>query len=81
MTIFFMQINGYRNVAVLLRWHVNYEGNGVEYPYYYEVKSYKHDEGRGYIKNLDGKKILNYLVIKSKVTETFKTSHWIMRGK
>ncbi|HBR2880417.1 TPA: hypothetical protein L9Q92_005245 [Klebsiella pneumoniae] len=56
MTIFFMQINGYRNVVVLLRWHVNYEGNGVEYLYYYEVKSYKHDDGRGYIKNLDGEK-------------------------
>ncbi|HBR1004048.1 hypothetical protein [Klebsiella quasipneumoniae] len=54
MTIFFMQVNGHRNVVALLRWHVNYESNGVEYPYYYEVKTYKHDEVRGYIKNLDG---------------------------
>ena len=44
------------SITLMPRWNVNYEGNGVEYPYYYEVKSYKHDEGRGYIKNLDGEK-------------------------
>lgn len=56
MTVFFMQINGYRNVVVLLRWHVNYENNNIQYQYYYEVKAYKYDEVRGYIKNLDGEK-------------------------
>jgi|GEM_PF-4858457 len=56
MTVFFMKINGYRNVVVLLRWHVNYESNNVEYLYYYEVKSYKYDEVRGYLNNLDGER-------------------------
>ncbi|WFC89994.1 hypothetical protein [Enterobacter roggenkampii] len=44
------------NVVVLLRWHVNYENNGVEYPYYYEVKTYDAIKGKGYVKNLDGEK-------------------------
>lgn len=56
MTVFFMQVNGYKNVVVLLRWHVNYESNKVEYPYYYEVKTYKLEEGKGYINNLDGER-------------------------
>lgn len=55
-TVFFMHVNGYRNVVILLRWNVNYESDNVKYPYYYEVKTYKHDEGRGYIENLNGEK-------------------------
>lgn len=56
MTVFFMRVNGYRSVVILLRWHVNYENNNAEYPYYYEVKTYKYDKERGYVNDLDGEK-------------------------
>ncbi|WP_345012338.1 hypothetical protein [Pseudaeromonas paramecii] len=46
MSVFFAPINTVKSVVVLLRWNVNYEMNGIEYPYYYEVKAYhKHDNG------------------------------------
>lgn len=56
MSVFFTPVNDVMNVVVLLRWHVNYENNGVEYPYYYEVKTYDAIKGKGYVKNLDGEK-------------------------
>ncbi|MGB9098675.1 hypothetical protein [Erwinia sp.] len=56
MSVFFTPVNGVRNVVVLLRWHVSYESDGVEYPYYYEVKTYKESKGKGYAINLDGEK-------------------------
>ena len=45
-----------RNVVVLLRWHVNYKNNNIQYPYYYEVKIYKHARSARDIKILDGEK-------------------------
>lgn len=56
MSVFFMPINGARNVVILLRWHVNYESDGIKYPYYYEVKTYKKVKDQGYTNNLNGEK-------------------------
>ncbi len=52
LTVFFTTITGKRNVVVLLRWHVNYESDGVRYPYHYEIRTYQNKDTSGYKLNL-----------------------------
>lgn len=52
-SVFFTTIAGKRNVVVLLRWNVNYFTDGVQYPYYYEVKVYTATKDSGYELFLD----------------------------
>ena len=56
MSVFFASVGKRRNVIVLLRWNVNYENKGIQYPYYYEIKSYQNNDGRGYELNLSSEK-------------------------
>lgn len=67
MSVFFVDINGNKNVFVLLRWQVNYESKGIKYAYYYEIKSYKESQS-GYELNLSADKDPNlsgYQVLKN----------------
>lgn len=56
MSVFFTPVSGERNVTVLLRWKIEYENDGVQYPYYYEVRAYRSSSEVGYRLNLDSKK-------------------------
>lgn len=56
MTVFFAKISGKKNVVVLLRWNVNYENDGIRYPYHYEVRLYQSNDSSGYRLNLDSDK-------------------------
>lgn len=56
MSVFFSPVNGERNIVVLLRWNVNYENNGIQYPYFYEIKTYQKENDGGYKLNLDSNK-------------------------
>lgn len=56
LSVFFTPIAGERYVVVLLRWSVNYSTNGILYPYHYEVKTYRRNEGSGYELYLDSDK-------------------------
>lgn len=56
MSFFFAPVNGKINAVVLLRWNVNYESNGIQYPYYYEIKTYQKKNSSGYELNLNSDK-------------------------
>ncbi len=56
MSVFFAPVNKKKNVIVLLRWNVNYENKGIQYPYYYEIKSYQKKNNHGYELNLSTEK-------------------------
>ena len=51
MSVFFAPVHQKRNLVVLLRWHVNYENNGIRYLYFYEIKTYQKRKN-GYELNL-----------------------------
>ncbi len=55
-SVFFTTITGKINVVVLLRWHVNYESDGVRYPYHYEIRTYQNQDSSGYKLNLSSDK-------------------------
>lgn len=52
MSVFFYDIKKERNVVVLLRWHVDYFYEGVNYLNYYEIKTYRVMGSDGYVVNL-----------------------------
>ncbi|TKI03715.1 hypothetical protein [Martelella alba] len=56
MSVFFEPVNNKCNVVVLLRWNVNYEIKGIQYLYYYEIKTYQRYNDSGYKLNLDADK-------------------------
>lgn len=53
MSVFFNDIKKERSVVVLLRWHVNYFYEGVNYLNYYEIKTYRLNENDGYVIDLN----------------------------
>lgn len=53
MSVFFIPVHKKRDIAVLLRWNVNYVSNGVKYPYFYEIKTYKKVNNDTYELNLN----------------------------
>ncbi|HAZ3610160.1 TPA: hypothetical protein J1062_005059, partial [Escherichia coli] len=65
-SVFFTTIAGKRNVVVLLRWNVNYFTNGVQCPYYYEVKVYNATKDSGYELFLDSDRDPNLSVFQTK---------------
>ncbi|MGY3901888.1 hypothetical protein ACW5XF_05380 [Aeromonas lusitana] len=74
MSVFFVSVNKERNVAVLLRWNVEYISNGVKYPYFYEIKTYNKVNNDGYQLNLnsdDDSALSGYQIIKDGVKYDF----------
>lgn len=56
MSVFFAPVNTKKNVIILLRWNVNYENKGTQYPYYYEIRSYQKKNNHAYELNLSSEK-------------------------
>ncbi|MDI3432579.1 hypothetical protein QLG02_19735 [Aeromonas sp. V90_14] len=68
MSVFFAPVNKERNVVILLRWNVNYESDGIEYPYFYEIKIYRKSKEGKYELNLSSETddaLSGYQIIKN----------------